>query len=154
MNIIQVCNLLDDIKIRELVISTNLLIKVNSHLNPEDQLDFKLTGTELIAELDKLEIDTQTYANIISETLSSDEVRAFKKSVTLIKEQNRQKEEVSTQTKHTTVIVVVSVLTATLLMGCLVLYLNTKGVDVETSSNFIKAFVEITKVVLESTSNE
>lgn len=154
MNIIQVCNALDDIKIQELVISTNLLVKVNSYLDPDNQIDFKLSGVEVIRELDKLDVDKQTYADLISEVLSPEDTHAFKKALAILKEQNSQKENISTQTKHTTVIIIVTVTVATLLAGCLVLYLSTRGVDVETSSTFISAFVEIMKAILEFSNAE
>lgn len=154
MNIVQLCKALEDIEIQDIPAAITLVNRINEmHLPMEQHLDLKATGDETLKKLNSLDISKSTYACLISEVLCNDDVRTLKRELNSLKVQQAQREAVSTQSKNTTVVVLVSI-AATIGISCIVIYMRTKGVDVETSSDILTAFVEVMKAVLEFAKEE
>lgn len=146
MNASQVFKLIGNTKIADSLQAINYVKKLNDILPEENDIDVSKTGSELQAWFDALPVDLKLNAAII--TLSADEVQALKTELISLREDERVKGEYDDQIKHNLIFSYAAVALA--IVGfCIYIYLTTKGVDVENTSQFLKGVESMVKMLLD-----
>lgn len=146
MNVSQVCKTIGDTKISDSLQAIAYVKKLNDLLPEEHDVDVSMTGNELYQWFSALPTDLKLNTALI--TLSPEDVQALKTELISLKEEDRVKEELDNQIKHNVVFSYAAVALA--LVGfCVYVYLTTKGVDVEHTSQFLNGVKEMIKILLE-----
>lgn len=146
MNLSQVTKLIGNTKLSDSLQAINYVKKINDALPDDNDIDVSITGNELTKWFDDLPNDKKLLVSLI--TLSSDEVQALKTELISLKEDDRIKEELDNQIKHNIVFAYAAVALA--VVGfCVYVYLNTKGVDVQHTSQFLHGVEEMVKFLLD-----
>lgn len=149
MNVSQVCKIIGDTKISDSLQAIAYVKKVNDMLPVEHDIDVSMTGEELAQWFNSLPTDLKLNAALI--TLSPEEVQALKTELISLKEDNRLKEELDDQIKHNVVFAYTAVALA--VAGfCVYVYLTTKGVDVEHTSQFLAGVKEMVILLIDISS--
>lgn len=146
MNVSQVCKIIGDTKISDSLQAIAYVKKLNDMLPEEHDVDVSMTGNELNQWFNALPTDLKLNTALV--VLSPEDVQALKTELISLKEEDRVKEELDNQIKHNVVFAYAAVALA--VVGfCVYVYLTTKGVDVEHTSQFLNGVKEMVKMLLE-----
>lgn len=146
MNVSQVCKTIGDTKISDSLQAIAYVKKLNDMLPEEHDIDVSMTGNELNQWFNALPTDLKLNTALV--VLSPEDVQALKTELISLKEEDRVKEELDNQIKHNVVFAYAAVALA-VIGFCVYVYLTTKGVDVEHTSQFLNGVKEMIKILLE-----